>query len=498
MYGLSKLNYTPSPGAARGGRTSAKSAAAGRASRRRAYAAAADSRLNGDWVTLNENVNTVIGSASPVVRARIRQLVRDFPYFKRAVKLVTNYAVGAGITFQARVQDSQGQLLTAYNQQIEDVFNRWAEKENADVAGKLHYYEMMALAKRQDMECGEFLLVKTRPRRAVKIPYCLQIYEADWLDTSITGSGSNPVEQGLEYDKTTGEIIAYHLTDPDSWGKANRVKAENVIHGFETERPGQLRGISPLVAAVLMAHNLADYMEAELDRAKMTAKHIGTIETSENFELGDDGPGQETDGDKKLIEFENAIIERLEPGEKLNFAANPNPSNNMPPFVKLMLCMLAIVAEVPYELLSGDYQGLNYSVGRMVRNDFTQQLKPTCTRHIRHFCTPTIRPWYDAAILSGELKLPNYYSKTAFWQRCTWQPPGMESIDPGRETKSMINQVKNLLRSPQEIVAARGRNFEDVVNEIAVAHKMAAAHDLTFEDVSTALANNPDKIEAQK
>ncbi len=467
-----------------------------RKSRRGYYAAAKTGRLIGDWAPLNENVNQLIGNSSASVRARVRQLVRDFPYFKRAVNLVVNYAIGDGIVFQARVTDESGSLLSKYNQEIEDAFNFWAEE--ADVAGKLHYYEMMALAKRQDMECGEFLLVKTQPRQATRTNYALQMYEAEWLDGTISGAGKNPVTQGVEYDRQTGAVLAYHLTDPDSWGKAARIPAARVIHKFATERPGQLRGISPLTAAVLMTHSLSEYIEAELDRAKMSAKYLGSLETSENYDLGSDGPDERTVDDKKIIDIENAIIETLSPGEKLTLTANPNPNSNMPEFVKLLLCMLAVVAEVPYELLSGNYDGFNFSSGKISRNDFAQQLKPTVTRHVRHFGLPTVRPFFDAAALSGLLKLPNYYSNSLFWQRHIWQPPGMESVDPGRDTKSMIDQINSLLRSPQEVVRARGRNFEDVLNEIAAAKKMAADRKLTPAEVSTALANNPAAIAKQK
>ncbi|MCK5680362.1 phage portal protein, partial [bacterium] len=484
MFGLSRITPKTSKASSPPEKTPAK--------RKRSYAAAETSRLTGDWFSLNQDVNSLIAASAPALRARVQDLVRNFPYFKHAVKQVVNYSVGDGIIFQARVKDSQGNFLTKQNQQIEDAFNFWCDE--ADVAGRLHYYEMMALAKRQDMECGEFLIVKTRPRRKTRTPFTLQMFEASRLDSAITAVGKNPVEQGIEYDKQTGEVIAYHLTDADSWGKAKRILADKVIHKFDTERPGQLRGVSPLVAAVLVSRSLSEYIEAELDSAKMAARWVGALSTEQDYNIGDDAPNERTEDGKKILDIENAIIEVLAPGEKLDLKANPNPNANMPAFVKLMLCMLAVTADIPYELLSGDYTGINYSTAKVIRNDFAHQLKPVCTRHIRHFARPTMLSWFDEAVLCGELQLPNYYTTPHFWQRHVWQPPGMESIDPGRETKAMINQVKNLLRSPQEIVAARGRNFEDVINEIAAAVEMAQAKDLDFADISLALANNPDKV----
>jgi capsid protein len=74
----------------------------------------------------------------------------------------------------------------------------------------------------------------------------------------------------------------------------------------------------------------------------------------------------------------------------------------------------------------------------------------------------------------------------------------MESIDPGRETKAMIDQIRARLRSPQEIITSRGRDPEDVVNEIAAFRQMCEAKGLNMEEViSTALANNPAAVEEQ-
>jgi capsid protein len=83
-------------------------AAARSAGRSDMYAAAKVDRLTGAWLPTNSDVNRIIAASSPRVRARVRQLVRDFPYFSRAVKVVTNYVVGSGITFQSRIQSSEG------------------------------------------------------------------------------------------------------------------------------------------------------------------------------------------------------------------------------------------------------------------------------------------------------------------------------------------------------------------------------------------------------
>jgi len=72
----------------------------------------------------------------------------------------------------------------------------------------------------------------------------------------------------------------------------------------------------------------------------------------------------------------------------------------------------------------------------------------------------------------------------------------MESIDPLRETKAHVDQINALLRSPQEIVRARGRELDDVLREIKEATDMASGMGLSLGTIDTSLANNPAAIGA--
>ena len=136
--------------------------------------------------------------------------------------------------------------------------------------------------------------------------------------------------------------------------------------------------------------------------------------------------------------------------------------------------------------------------GKLIRNDFNHQLKPVVARHINQYCQPTAAPVIEAAALAGKLQLPDFFSRRDHYLKIEWQPPGTESIDPGRETKSTINQIKSLLRSPQEVTRARGRDYEEVLREIKAARDLAEQYGLTMEEVSTALANNPAAVEEQE
>ena len=61
-----------------------------------------------------------------------------------------------------------------------------------------------------------------------------------------------------------------------------------------------------------------------------------------------------------------------------------------------------------------------------------------------------------------------------------------------------MDQLSSLLRSPQEIAAARGRDYEELLDEILEAERMIADRGLSRGEVSTALAGNPAAIEDEE
>lgn len=471
-----------------------------RSDRGRQYAAAKVTRLTGDWIPANQSINDLIGASAPMLRSRIRQLVRDFPYFARAVNILVDFTVGTGMNFQSRVLNPAWQPGSRERkfdrvlcQKIEDAVSWW--KDEADASGRLHFNDLERLAKRQEIEAGQFLFVKTRvtnPKRF--IPYALQAYEVDWLtDLHATPEGKNRIEQGREYDPETGRIIAYHFSDPWGFGPAKRVKAEYVLSGFDCQRPGQLVGVSPFVTAVLIAHDLNDYLDATIDTAKLAAKYLAFV-TSDNISQFQNVRVTEGDGEdsgKKIEDLENAIVEYLRPGEKIEFAKNENPGGTFDPFTRFVLQMLSIATGAPYSLLSGNHAGYNYTSLRGERQDLIKMFAPGQNRHVRQFTAPAIHEAIEQSVMAGRLDIPGYFrNPRAFW-RGVFIPPGVEPIDPLRESKANRDDIGAGLRSPQEIAAKRGRDIEEVLDEIQEFQEMAQDRGLSFDFGSTALANNP-------
>lgn len=472
----------------------------------RMYAAAKPNRGTADWVPVNQDINTIIRESSNNLRGRVRQLVRDCPHFSRAVQVQVDFTVGTGTNFQSRIRNTswkpgakgESRFNRKLCQSVEDAVSWWMDE--ADASGRMHFGEIERLAKAQDVEVGEFLFVKTfikDPKRY--IPFALMPYEVDWLTTSYQNvAAGNEADQGKEFDPVTGKIVAYHLQPPSTFGiyglknssKAVRIPAEFVLNHFETKRPGQLSGVSPFVTAVLIARDLDDYLGATVDTAKLAAKYLALIETSD--QAGFQTNRVTTENLKPIEDLENAIIEYLRPGEKVSLLKSDPASDTFEPFTRFILRIVAIATNCSYTLLSGDYSQGSFTTMRMERQDLLKMFAFPQFRHVKHFTAPCVNEAIYWAYMVGKLRMPaNFIADPRPYYRGVYIPPGMEPIDPLRESKANNDEMAAGIRSPQEIVGKRGRDLEEVYDELAEAKEMAEERGLTFGEVSTALANNP-------
>lgn len=468
---------------------------------RRRYAAAQVGRLVGDWFPIGRDVNALVSQASPLVRERTRQLVRDFPPLARAVKCLATYVVGAGIPFQSRVLGPDGKPHKAYRTKIEDAWKFWMD--DADVAGSeafsQHFFELTTLAKRQDAEQGEFIVVFREHLKGRKtyLDSGISFYESDRLaGLNCKVEGGNKVHDGIEFDARTGSPVAFHFVEDTLIYKTVRVPASDVVFGLDRLRPGQLRGITPFAPGLMLARDLATTMDAEIDAAKLASKWLAFVRTPnrDDFQAG---KVESKDGNK-IEMLENAILEYLEPGEEVEIKSHTRGGESFQGFSRFLLKLIAITADLPYEILSGDYNGLGYVNLRVGRNDFAQQMAPVQARHVRHFCQPIFRKVLDRAVLQGRLELPGYWSDPWAWQRGVWIPPGMKPVDPLREVKAAIEGIRAGLGSPQEYIMERGGDPDQVLSDITAWKAACAELGLNFEamlgSVKTGMSNNPAAI----
>lgn len=428
----------------------------------RRYDGAAKGRRVDNWGTRNTSADAAAAVGFSVMRDRARDLVRNNPYAGRIITLWETALIGGGWSFKAKAGRRNG---GSRGQRATDEFRSWAmDPRQCDYEGLLSFDGMVAKAVRAWKESGE-VLIRMRmadgarmARLGLRIPLQLQLLEADWLSDEKDGinAAGTPeggwTKRGIEYD-ASGTRINYWLYNQHPGEasmrvvspQANRVPAEQIIHLFNPDRPGMTRGVTSLAPVMITLRDLDDYMDAQLLKQKISACMTGII-------VDVDGASEQKSdvGDR----IEPGAMMRLGPGQDIRFSSPPNVGE-IDQIMRTYLLRCSIGGNVPYELLTGDFQGTNFSAGRLGWQSFNkrvvaeqwQLLAPT-------LFTPITKWWFTAASLAG---IPTD-GLTA-----DWTPPPPQAYDPAADTKAIIQKMRSGLLPPQEAIRMEGLEPEDVV-----------------------------------
>lgn len=476
-------------------RTAQKKILAKATAAKRMYAGAAMNRLSGDWAVLNTSADSEIITSLRVLRARSRELLRDNEYAKATVRIIKNNVIGSGIGLQAQVKTAGGNLMTRINDQIEEVFEEWCEKDTCDPAGKLCFADIERLAMGSIVENGEVLIRKVKqPFGQGRIPYALELIEADRLVdqwSAVRAANGNQIRMGVEQNGW-GRPVAYWLypTHPGDYQFSSfvesaliRVPAEEIIHLFLPERIGQTRGVPWFHATLKRLRNMQGYEEAEIIAARASASIVGIIETPDslvpdNHELIEDGGRVEPE-----LNMTPGTFQQLAPGEKFNGFNPSRPNGALDPFMRYMLRAVATGIGVSYESISRDYSRSNYSSSRLALLDDRDLWRVLQGWFIRNFRREVHRDWVDAAVLSGELSIPDYYTKPKKYWSVRFKPRGWSWIDPTKEVTAYKTAVRAGFMTVSDVISLTSEHTdaEDVFKGRRHELDMMAEQSLVFD-----------------
>lgn len=460
-------------------RSAQKSLLAKATTSKRAYAGAAMGRLNSDWTALNTSADSEIIGSLRILRARSRELLRDNEYAKAAVRTIKNNVIGSGIGMQAQVKTAGGKLLDKVNDSIEDAWEAWTEKDTCDPAGKLSFADMERLIMGSIVENGEVLVRKVRrPFGKGTLPYALELIEPDRLidQWSIArAENGNMIRMGVEQD-SWGRPVAYWLYPhhPGDYQFSSfvasaliRVPAEEIIHLFIPERIGQTRGVPWFHATLKRLRHMQGYEEAEIVAARAAASIVGIIESGEGLvpDLTDDE--EEDSSHAPTLSMEPGTFQQLQPGEKFTGFNPSRPNAGMDPFMRYMLRAFSTGVGVSYPSVSGDYSQSNYSASRLALLDDRDLWRVLQGWLIRNLRTDVHRDWIGAAVLSGRLSIPDYYTNTAKYWQVRFKPRGWSWIDPVKEVAAYKAAVRAGFMTQADVIGLTSEHadLEDVLKQ---------------------------------
>jgi lambda family phage portal protein len=468
----------------------------------RMYAAAKSSRLTGNWGSIITSADAEISASIRSLRSRSRELFRDAAYAKRAKVIVVNNVVGSGIGLQAQVKTTRDELNKRVNDDIEAAWAEWSRAENCHTGGSLHFADIERIAMGEIFEAGEVFIRKHyRSFGSSTVPYALEVIEPERVVDEQQPSPLDPrlrVRFGVEMDDLyrpvaywirtvhPGEIsLSTHDID-----RIERVPAEQIIHLRIIDRWPQTRGIPWLHAVARRLNDMDGLSEAEITAARGAANYMATIETDGEYGSDPSVTGSGTAGTAgspgREVVLEPGIVERLSPGEKLNFVAPNRPNTALDPFMRMMLREVAAGTGPSYESLSRDYSQSNYSSSRLALLDDRDLWRTFQTWFIRSFRDPVHRDFIQAAILSRSISSVSIEQFALDMQKFTavrFKPRGWSWVDPTKEVEAYKEAVKAGFITRTDVIAqtANGRDREDIDEERAQELQSQEEKDLSYD-----------------
>jgi lambda family phage portal protein len=451
----------------------------------RHFEAAAVGRRTSGWSRTFTDANQAASGATLLrLRAQARDLVRNNPWARRGLRRIVTNTVGWGIRPKA----------TGINaKRVAELWLRWAETTDCDAAGRLTFYGLQKLVMRTIVESGE-VLVRRRIRLRKdggSIPMQIQVLEPDFIDTSrdgYQGEAGGPIIQGVEFDRI-GRRVAYWLFDQHPGGNvqpmsglgitSRRIPADGVLHIFDQERAGQVRGTSWFAPVDVRLHDFDEFEDATLMKQKIAACMAA-------FVTDLDGTGSAL-GAGSTDPATNQPIDSLEPGMIMSLPmgkqvqiANPPTATDHQSFSATALRGVAAGLGVTYEDLTGDYSQVNYSSARMARIAHNADVHDwRWNTLIPQFCAP-VWEW-----MIGTLEL---MGEQVDYAPPTWTPPPLPMLDPGKEAEATKQAVRMGQMTPDEMVREQGLDPDEHWNDYAAGLK-------TLDRLGITLDSDPRKTD---
>lgn len=392
------------------------------------------------------------------LRNKARALVQNVPYCTAALAGLVSKTIGTGIIPRA---------TGAEREQLNKLFALWAKVCDAD--GRLDFYGLQKAAYAAMEQDGE-VLIRLRPRRLadnLPVPLQLQLLEIDWLDSDRMGTnGGNQIINGIEYD-ALGAVAAYYLWDQHPGDTAlirgrksqsSRVPAQNIIHLYNPERPGQGRGFSRFGPVISRVRDLQLYEDAELGRknleTRLSVLASGDINQMENPAAnGENGAGQQGD----LGDLASGSIIGMPPGMTYT-VVEPKAAPGYVEYVKFALHLIATGLGVTYEILTGDMSEVNFSSARVRLLDFRDAVKQMqWLTLIPKFLVPVHEAFVEAAYLAGKIRQRD--------MSVDFSPPKWDYVNPEQDVKADQAEIGAGLSTISEKLRQRGYDPDVVFAE---------------------------------
>lgn len=492
----------------------------------------------GAWQPYWGTPGSEISRERSLVASITLDLLMSNPVIAALVEGFATYAVGNGLTLSSRPNYSalgiSQDVARELSHQIEIAWQAWAGNPvECDASGRHSLHQLATAAYKSFLLTGEAVFTLDWKRAAGAVTRTkINTLDARQLDQSITrvadsGNGGS-VMQGVQFDKG-GRVAGYWIrpfvlgnfsSAPQavfvqartSWGRTR------IGHLFDLIAPGQIRGVSPLAAALTPAHGKATLREFALASALVQSMVATTVESdlpakdalralaTEDPLLGMQAPAgvsPEAWADARAayyeavkINLQPGVVTHMMKGDKLVMHRAQSPNSTYDAFDKSLSREAAKAAGSSAEDVSGDYSQTSFSASRLAQELPWRINKRRRAAIVEPFYRAAFVAWLEEACETGRIQLPK--GAPAFWEapdaysNAVWRGEGKPVADALKQNQADILEIENGLSTLEAKLGERGYDFEEVL-----AQRKAERDQLTAADLPYPVPKNRDDFKPE-
>lgn len=458
-----------------------------------------------------------------MLTARVHDLARNDGWASAGLARLVDNTIGAGWDLQVSLPAERLGLseekAVEIAKQVEDQFDDYSSDPDCwcDAGMRTGFGGLLALAYRHRVSDGEALGVISLLDRGGPWATALEIVDPERLEQPSWYPETAGFRQGIELGPN-GEPVAYHVRTfhPDdaisgAWVADPRREylriprfvngRRTVVHAFEAERAGQLRGVPALVSVVKKLRMLGRYDEAELQAAVINAVMAAFVTSPYDHKAlsdslstgaGDEGlaqyvAGRQTYWDKAPpVAIQGAQVNFLYPGENIELTNPTHPNQVFEHFTRASLRNVASAMGLTYEQLSADWGQVNYSSARAALLEVWRGFTARAAHFASQFVQPVYVRWFEEAVVRGRIVLPggpeSFWANRSAWTRARWRMPGRGWVDPLKEAEASVMRVQCGVSTLEREAGEQGMDWDDNMaqraRELARAMTLEKAHGL--------------------
>jgi lambda family phage portal protein len=461
------------------------------APRVRSFAAAQKQARYGDLKASRGSADTELVNGLAEVRAKARYLGRNSPAMRRYIQLMRMNIVGPqGFRFQSRVRRADGTMDKALNDRVETQWGLWWAQPHVD--GRTTGLDLLRTMISQYCLDGEILWeIVVNPIYRDRV--AINPLEPDHLDetlNTINPATGHQIRMSVEFD-TFGRIVAYHLLTshpgdmtwyrPETKTRYRRVLAENIIHVRDVERAGQTRGTPPAASIINPIKMLDGYREATTVGRRLRAALMGFFYREQPGPSGIAELADTKDDADNMLEMtmEPGVLKELPSGLRFDKFDPGGEQTDYAEFVKQEKTEVATGLGISVMSLGMETSGVSYSSGRTIVVEDRSYYREMQAFFIRNAMVPLFRFWLRMNMLSATSDIPPSRAD-AVLAKHVFRPRGWDWVDPAKDVSANAEAIATGQKSLTSILAERGVDINDHLDEIQAERQAIENMGLTF------------------